>query len=119
MSLTGFTAPSERGNNRELYDFTRALAKRLVTGEFTWNAPSCAANTTTDTTLTTSTASIIGLMRSGMVVYVTPPSTLSAGLVFGGAWCAADQTLTLRLGNITAAPIDPSSGTWTFWGVTP
>lgn len=119
MALTTFTPPRDNSSDKELYLFLRVLGNRLVCGTFTWDPPSCAANTTTDTTLTTTDAAVLTLCRAGMFVHVTPPSTLNAGLSVGGAWSATDKQLTIRIGNNTAAPINPASGTWNFFGVTP
>lgn len=119
MSFDVLHPPREGSSDKELYLFLRTLGRRFVCGSFTWDAPSCAANTTTDTTLTTTDAAILTLCRSGMFIHVTPPSSLDVGLSVGGAWSATDKTLTIRISNSTAAPINPASGTWTFFGVTP
>jgi len=101
---------------REMFLFLREIYVRGKFDSFTWNPPSIGATTTVDTTLTTTDApQVIGL-RVGQAVYVSPPYTLDAGLVFGGAWVATDDTLTIRLGNVTASPINPASGTWAFSG---
>lgn len=99
---------------RELLDFLRVIRGRAVWGSFTWNPPNLAANTTTDTTLTTADSMHFDLLRTGMFVGITPPSTLDAGVTFGGAWVATSKQLTIRLGNLTAAPINPASATWAF-----
>lgn len=103
---------------RELFSFLREIFNRHRTfGAFTWNPPNVPANTTVDTTLTTSTVPQLEGLRSGQAVYVTPPSAIDAGVVLGGAWAPADDQLTIRLGNITGVGINPASGTWAFQGV--
>mgnify|MGYP001588216132 CR=1 FL=1 len=96
--------------------FLREIFTRNRFGSFTWNPPSVGANTTVETTLTTTDAPQIEGLRVGMAVYVSPPSTLDAGLVVGGCYVATDNELTIRLGNLTAAPINAVSGTWAFDG---
>jgi|GEM_PF-3430610 len=108
--------PQESWKDSDSRGFLREIHKRIKFGSFTWNPPNCAANTTTDTTLTTSDTDAVDGLRAGMAVSVTPPSTLDAGLVVGGAWVATDNTLTIRLGNLTAGGINPASGTWAFMG---
>lgn len=112
-------APLEHSwEKRELYVFLRELYTRERTfGSFTWNAPNVPGASTVDTTLTTADADVLKGLRVGQAVYVTPPSTIDAGIVCGGAWVAADDSLTIRLGNVTAGAIDPASGTWSFQGV--
>jgi hypothetical protein len=112
-------APIENSwDKKEIFIFLRELFNRGKTfASFTWDAPSVGANTTVDTTLTTSTVPELKGLRAGQAVYVSPPATLNTGLVCGGAWAPADDQLTIRLGNVTAAPLNPASGTWTFQGV--
>jgi hypothetical protein len=110
-------SPLERWEKRDIFVFLREVFTRHRTfGTFTWDPPSVGANTTVDATVTDD--ALTGL-RAGQPVYVTPPSTLDAGLVCGGAWVAADDSITIRLGNVTASPINPASGTWAFQGVIP
>ena len=103
-------------DGREIFAFLREIYTRDKFGSFTWNPPNVPAASTVDTTLTTTdTAEVTGL-RAGQAVYVTPPSTLLAGLICGGAWVNADDTLTIRLGNVTAGALNADSGTWAFQG---
>lgn len=104
------------GGSVVLGDMLRSISAREVWGSFTWDAPSCAANTTTDTTLTSASLPVLSQLRPGHLVTMTPPSTLAAGIVVGGAWVPASGQLTIRLGNLTGAPVDPASGTWLFSG---
>jgi hypothetical protein len=112
-------APLEASwDKKDLFGFLREIYTRGRTfGSFTWNPPSVAAAATVDTTLTTTDADVLKGLRVGQAVYVTPPLTIDSGIVCGGAWVATDDTLTIRLGNVTAAPINPASGTWSFQGV--
>lgn len=110
--------PQEKaGSDREIHAFLREIYSRLKFGAFTWNAPNVPATSTVDTTLTTSDAAILEGLRAGMAITVSPPSTLDSGLVVGGAWVATDDTLTIRLGNVTAGALNPVSGTWAFEGM--
>lgn len=110
--------PQARWEDRERDRFLREVYTRLRSFDsFTWNPPSVGANTTVDTTLTTTDTTALNGLRVGQVVHVSPPSTLETGLVVGGSWVALDNTLTIRLGNLTASSIDPASGTWSFSGM--
>lgn len=115
MSWTSASPLEGSWKERDLYIFLRELFTRHRTfGTFIWNAPNVPGASTVDTTLTTS--EFTGL-RVGQPVYVTPPSAIDSGIVLGGAWVATDDTLTIRLGNVTAGAINPASGTWAFQGV--
>ncbi len=103
-------------DSREMFAYHREMYTRTKFDSFTWNPPSVGATTTVDTTLTTADADVLDGLRVGMAVHVTPPSDIDAGIVLGGAWVATDNTLTIRLGNVTAAPINPGSGTWALHG---
>lgn len=48
---------------------------------------------------------------TGDTVAVGAPSTIESGLMWAGYVSAAD-TVTIRVHNTTAAPIDPASATW-------
>lgn len=108
--------PQDKWSAFENAAFLREIYTRLKFGSFTWNPPEVGAATTVDTTLTVTDAPQVEGLRVGQPVYVTPPSDLTAGLVCGGAWVATVDTLTIRLGNVTAAPINQGSGTWAFAG---
>lgn len=47
------------------------------------------------------------------IVVVSPPASLDNGLVFAGSDVLAPGTVTIYLHNITGAPIDVGSATWT------
>ncbi len=108
--------PQERWSDAERAMFLREIYRRSTFSSFTWNPPNVPAASTVDTTLTTTDAAELKGLRVGQAVYVSPPSTLDAGVVYGGAWVADDNTLTIRLGNVTAGAINPVSGTWAFQG---
>lgn len=103
-------------SDRPVHMFLREIYSRTKFDAFTWNPPNVPGASTVDTTLTTTDAPVLEGLRVGMAIFVSPPSTLDAGLVFGGAWVAADNTLTIRLGNVTAGGINPVSGIWSFEG---
>ncbi len=113
---TQFPLLDDKVSDKEKMRWMRQVATRIRWGSFTWNAPNCPANTTTDTTLTTVATPEVDGLRVGMPVTVTPPSTLDAGLVTD-AWVPADNQLTVRIGNITGGDINPASGTWAFNGI--
>jgi hypothetical protein len=48
----------------------------------------------------------------GDLVEVSPGPALEANLVIGGAWVQSAGQVRFRLGNLTAAPIDPASRTY-------
>jgi hypothetical protein len=103
---------------RETFKFLREIYTRFrCFGSFTWNPPSVPAASTVDTTLTTADSAVFEGLRAGQAVTVTPPSTLDSGVVWGGAWVADDNTLTIRLGNVTALAINPVSATWVLHGM--
>lgn len=103
---------------REIFGFLREIFARNVFGSFTWDAPSVGATASVDTTLTTTAVPEIKGLRAGMVVTVTPPAALNAGLLWG-AIVPADDQLTIRLLNVTGGALNPASGTWAFQGVIP
>lgn len=69
---------------------------------------SIAANETANVSVTIADA------VAGDVIIWTPPSTLEAGLVVGGSWCASNGTVVIRLGNVTVGAIDAASATWSY-----
>jgi hypothetical protein len=105
------TWENERGHY-QLYAHLRDVASRFVNVSFTWDPPSCAANTTTETVLTSTTSIDFADLRTTHVCHVSPPSSLNAGLVCGGAYCATNGQLTIRIGNLTGGALNPASGTW-------
>lgn len=59
------------------------------------------------------TITVAGVLSTDDVVAV-PPAGLDAGLVLGGAYVSADNTVEVVVANVTADAIDEASGTWTF-----
>jgi len=101
---------------RLLLEWANGLARRHISGSFTWNPASINATTTADTTLSDlSTYPALKGLRAGHPITVTPPSDLNAGLIIGAAWVGTDDTLTIRLRNVSASPVDQGSGTWQFF----
>jgi hypothetical protein len=109
--------PQERQQPPEVFSFLREIYRRTKFGSFTWNPPNVPAASTVDTTLTVTDGEQLKGLRVGQPVYVTPPSDIDAGLVVSHALVATDDTLTIRLGNVTAGAINPVSGTWAFAGM--
>lgn len=99
---THFKGGIALGAKGESTEWTRVEATTVAV-----NPASIAANTTGDTDVT-----ITGALTTDIVT-VHPPSTLEAGLVSGGAWVQSANTVRIRLGNVTAAPIDGASANWT------
>jgi len=106
--------PQENWKPREMWSFLRELWSRPKFGTFTWDPPSIAATTTTDTMLSYTTVPALEGLRAGMPVFVTPPAGIDNGILVGGAWVATDNTLTIRLRNTSGASIDLPSATWGF-----
>lgn len=109
--------PLDKWQDRELFIFFREIYTRLKFDNFTWNPPNVPANSTVDTTLATSDDARLKGLRVGMAVTVSPPATLDAGIIYGGAWVFADDTLTIRLANVTGAGINPVTGVWSYFGM--
>lgn len=112
-------SPQEAWSDRELRRWFRDLHIRAKWGTFQVSRSGVEANATTDQTITAAAQPILTGLRVGMYVHVSPPPTLDAGLVVGGAWVAADDSITIRLGNLTTGAIGSWEGdaeTWAFWG---
>ncbi len=84
----------------------KGVMMRIPTLDF----PSVAAAGVQDLTVTVLNAVV------GNPVGITPPTALDAGLV-ASAWVSANDTVTIRLTNVTGSSIDPAAGRWTV-GVT-
>lgn len=107
----------ENASDREVRDVLRTVAKLLRSGTFTWDPPNVPASTVTTTALGVATYPSLAGLVAGMPVTVTPPSSLTAGIIVQ-AWVSATDELTISLTNITASPIDMGSATWGFMGMT-
>lgn len=108
-------SPLDKWSDVEWGNWAREISSRFRWGSFTWNAPNVPAASTVDTTITTLDDPAVTGTRTGMAIHVTPPATLDNGLVVS-AWVATDNTLTVRIGNVTAGDINPASGVWIFSG---
>lgn len=113
--MSRLSRPQASWKDEDIRLWLNDLAGRPVTGSFTWDPASVNANTTSDTTLTSASYPAVKGLRVGMPVFVTPPATLNSGLLVGAAWIATDDTLTIRLRNVTGGSIDQASGTWAFF----
>lgn len=111
--------PKDTWSETDKAIFLREVWNRFRFNDFTWDAPNVPANSTVDTNLTSASVAALTGLRTGMFVYVTPPSTLDAGLTVGAAWVPADNQITIRLANVTAGALNPASGTWIFFAVIP
>ena len=56
---------------------------------------------------------VVGGASPGDPVSVGLPAVFPAGLTLAAAWVSDTNTVTIRLRNSTASPIDPASGTYT------
>lgn len=68
------------------------------------------------TTIADRAVTVAGVL-SGVdeILRVEPPAALDYGLSIQGARVTADNTVTVRIQNVTGAPIDAASGVWTFY----
>jgi len=117
MSWTS-ALPQDTWDEHKKMDFLREIWHRLKFGTFTWDPPSVTASSHADTTLTSATVPALAGLSAGMLVHVTPPSTIAAGIVVS-SWVTANNSLTIRLRNLTAGAINLPSGTWGFQAVLP
>ena len=103
-ALADFTAAG-----RALLDDADAAAQRqtlgILSGSGTLDFGSIAAQESAELTVTVTGAA------TGDAVQLAPPSGIEANLTWCGYVSAAD-TVTVRVSNATASPIDPASATW-------
>lgn len=95
-------------------DFLRAVFNFLAgfrIGEVVIDPPNILANTTTDVAAIALPA---GTAAVGDYVDVQPPAAFENGLVCQGARIAVADQLTVRISNLTAAPINGAALTWTY-----
>lgn len=83
-----------------------SIIKAHYYGLGTRDLPNIPAHSTAELNITV-TGAAVGDMASA-----SPNTTLEAGIVYGGAWVSAANTVTVRLGNVTPAAIDPVSRGW-------
>ncbi len=105
-----------QSSERELAYFFQEICTRVKFDSFTWNPDSVPATSTLATTLTAAAYPEVTGLRVGMAINVTPPSTLTAGIVVD-AYVDTNDTLTVLLTNVTGAPIDIGSTDWSFMGI--
>lgn len=89
---------------------TTYFGSKVKTGTAALNYAEIAAQTATAIATETLTVAVTGA-AVGDSVAVGPPAALEAGLIWH-AWVSAADTVSIRVGNITAAPINPASATW-------
>jgi hypothetical protein len=118
--ITAIDAPAPREgveNEKETVRLLRQLrdfANRFRSQTFVWDPPAVPAFSTADANFAGD--SFTGMLV-GLPVSVTPPGSIPAGLVATGFVGTLD-TLTVRLANVTAAPINAPGGTWAFLALT-
>jgi hypothetical protein len=92
--------------NGKLIPFAASAADTIV--DVTVDVASLAANTETDTAVVVPGALV------GDSIVVTPLGTWPAGLTAPQGRCLVAGTVQVRIGNVTAAPIDPASQSFRF-----
>jgi hypothetical protein len=110
-----FTPPASNWSEAQWTKWGIAVARALRFNVFDWDAPNVPAASTVDTTLTAAAYPTVEGLRAGMPIVVTPPAALPAGLGVT-AFVGTDDTLTVRLINVTAGAIDPGALTWSYFG---
>lgn len=109
-------APKANWSDRDREEFLREIFTRARFDAFTFDPGSIGANSTLSTSVVAATTPQVTGLRVGQPVFVTPPSTFDDGLV-ASAYVVVDDTLTIRIVNTTGSPINPASGTWSFFGM--
>jgi len=79
-------------------------------GSFSYNPASVAAGATGVGTVT-----ITGLKTTDLI-FLIPPN-LAAGLVYAGHRISANNTLEIRLANVTGVAIDDTAKTWRYFAI--
>lgn len=98
-----------RGTFRQLKVGSSGTAvKGITSGSVTVDPASISGATTGETQV-----SITGVAVGDDIRFVIP-ATLEAGLAFAGAYVNGSGTVKIRLANVTAAPIDGASLSWTY-----
>ena len=105
-----------QSKERELAYFFQEICTRVKFDTITWNPDEVPASSTLSTVLSATSYPQLTGLRIGMAVKVTPPATFTAGLVLD-AFVAANDTLTIVLTNVTAAPINMAETEWPFMGI--
>ncbi len=104
MARTTFSGPVASTNG--FIAGSGATITNVLTATSTINFASIPANTTADSSGITVTGAAVG-----DAVFVGVPAAIESGIVVTGYVSAAD-TVKVRAANVTAAPIDPASGSF-------
>lgn len=113
-------SPRDTSSDQEKGNFSREIWARIKFATVAWT-PANVPGTTTVTFLfaesggAVATRAVIGL-RIGMAISITPPGAMPNGL-FADCWITTKDTLTVRLSNLSGAPVTPPAGNWAFMGV--
>lgn len=113
-----FKMPTDNWGPKERLDWQVAVARNLRWSQFTMQGFIFAAAGVFDVTVTAALddARLAGL-RIGMPVTVSPSSTLAASVIVGAAWVATNDTLSMRIVNVSAVPVNQAAATWSYFGV--
>lgn len=113
MANTTFSGPVRSQNGFQIVSIdpttgaetTGAILSKYVRGSAALDFPSINAGAQADLTVTVTGATV------GDRVAMSLPAAPAAGLVFN-AFVSATDTVTVRASNISASPVDASSGTY-------
>jgi hypothetical protein len=82
---------------------------KILKGTVAIDIASLAAAAEADTEVT-----IAGAATGDVVIMCPPAAGLTAGMVLGGAWVSAANTVQIRIANASAGTVDEASGTWSY-----
>lgn len=113
MANTTFSGPVRSQNGFQIVTINQttgaitagATLTKLLTASAALDFPSIAAVSQADLTITVTGAAV------GDEVALALPAAPAAGIVFN-AYVSAANTVTVRASNITAAPVDPASASY-------
>jgi hypothetical protein len=95
-------------------DNTGAMSWRPVLyGTVTVDPPNIAANSSGTVAVT-----ITGV-QPGDLVFLTPPSSIEAALIFQGASVTGANTVTIQIRNVSGAAVDGAARTWSYMVIRP
>lgn len=102
----------ERGAVASILRQLLTVLPAIKTSSVTFDMASVAANTTAEQNVT-----VTGILTTDVVLSVSPPAALNAGLGICGWRVNAADSITIRINNNTGGALDPASGsyvvTWT------
>lgn len=104
MAQTRFSGPVVSDGGFIAGTGTAAITK-ILTGQAALDFPSIAAASQASLTITVTGAAVNDEVIMGL------PAAPAAGIVFN-AFVSAANTVTIRATNVTAAPVDPASATY-------